>query len=118
MSRVQRRIQMIAPAMNDLNVNDLTRLGASSRSQMQQGDLDKASPEALRAIAQEFEATFLAEMLKHTGLGEPRESFGGGPGESAFAGMLTQEYAAQLADRGGVGLADRIYSQLLLKTGG
>lgn len=71
-----------------------------------------ADPEALRAVAKEFEATFLAEMLKHSGLGEPRDAFGGGPGEAAFASMLTQEYATQLADRGGLGLADRIAAQL------
>lgn len=70
------------------------------------------STDALRQVAKDFEATFLAEMLKHTGLGEARESFGGGPGEAAFSGMMTLEYAEQLSNAGGVGLADRIYKSL------
>lgn len=65
--------------------------------------------EAARAAAEAFEATFLAEMLRHTGLNANPESFGGGIGEDAFGSLLTDEYARLLAGRGGIGLAERIF---------
>lgn len=73
---------------------------------------------AVRAAAEAFEASFLAEMLRHTGLAEPPEQFGGGPGEARFAGLLVREYAEALAARGGVGLGDRIARSLLARDGG
>ena len=75
------------------------------------------SPEGLRAAAVEFETVFLTEMLKHAGLGETRDAFGGGAGEEAFAGMLASEQARLIAERGGIGLADRIYEALLARGG-
>jgi Rod binding domain-containing protein len=62
-----------------------------------------------RKVAEGFEASFLAEMLKYTGLNAQPDSFGGGAGEAAFGGLLTEEYARLLAARGGVGLAERIF---------
>lgn len=75
-----------------------------------------AELDAIRHVAQQFEASFLAEMLKHTGMGEARESFGGGPGEAAFTHMLTEEYAQQMTRTGGVGLADQVYATLRART--
>lgn len=69
------------------------------------------SPE-VRAAAKEFEAAFLAEMLKHTGIAKPPETFGGGAGESQFAPLLVREYASALAERGGLGIADQIAASL------
>jgi peptidoglycan hydrolase FlgJ len=70
---------------------------------------------ALRKAAQDFEASFLAEMLKAAGFGKPRESFGGGPGEEAFAGLLAREQAARLAAHGGIGLAEHVFRELLAR---
>ena len=67
----------------------------------------------LRVEAERFEAAFLAEMLRHTGLGKMPESFNGGAGEAAFAGSLVQEYANKIAATGTLGIADHIYSALL-----
>ena len=72
---------------------------------------------AIRDAATAFEAAFLAEMLRHAGLGAPRESFGGGPGEDRFAGLLAREYAMALAGRGGLGLAERLRAALLGRAG-
>lgn len=66
----------------------------------------------LRAAAAAFEAEFLAEMLKHAGLGAPRNAFGGGPGEEAFASLLVREHARLLVDRGGIGLAERLFEAM------
>lgn len=67
-----------------------------------------ARTETMRHAAREFEATFLAEMLKHAGVGRMREGFNGGPGEAAFADMLTREYARGITRSGGLGLAETV----------
>lgn len=68
--------------------------------------------QALRRVAVEFEATFLAEMLSHAGVGATPESFGGGAGEDAFGSLLTRAHARLLADKGGIGLAEAIEASL------
>ncbi len=67
----------------------------------------------LRAEAERFEAAFLAEMLRHSGLGRMPESFNGGAGEAAFAGSLVQEYANRIAATGTLGIAEQIYNNLV-----
>ena len=71
-------------------------------------------PGADRALelAKEFESVFIAQMLKHSGLGSVRQTFGGGPGEAAFSDMLTQEYASALTGAGGFGLAEKIFHRM------
>ena len=68
----------------------------------------KPEEAVMRRTAQEFEAVFLTEMLKHAGVGRMTEGFNGGPGEAAFTDMLTQEYAREISRSGGFGLADQI----------
>jgi Rod binding domain-containing protein len=70
----------------------------------------------LRRVAEAFEASFLAEMLRHGGLNAISAEFGGGAGEAAFSGLLTEQYARLLAERGGVGLAERIFESLKQRT--
>lgn len=72
----------------------------------------KPTEQQLRAKATELEASFLAEMLKHTGVGEPQQSFGGGVGEEQFSSFLTNEYARLMAEAGGIGLAETIFQSL------
>lgn len=71
----------------------------------------------LKESAIAFEASFLAEMLKHTGLGKSRDSFGGGAGEDAFSSLLVFEQAKLLAERGGIGLAEHIFESLAKREG-
>ena len=79
---------------------------------------DPAAPPAAaaRRAAEAFEAAFLAEMLKYTGLNATSESFGGGAGEEAFASFLTEEYARLLAGRVGIGLAEQVFELLKQRT--
>ena len=70
---------------------------------------------ALRAAAVELEATFLAEMLKSAGFGETRGSFGGGAGEDQFASFLVSAQARQMAQSGGIGLAETLFNALVEK---
>ena len=66
----------------------------------------------LRKAATQLEATFLAEMLKSAGLGESRETFGGGSGEDQFSTFLIRAQAEQMAQAGGIGLAESLYHSL------
>ncbi len=74
--------------------------------------------QALRSSAEALEESFLAEMLRLSGVARPPESGGGGAGEEAFAGFLADAYAAELAESGGVGLAEGIYQSLLAREPG
>ncbi len=70
----------------------------------------------IRAVAESFEASFLSEMLQYTGLNTMPAGFGGGAGEEAFSSLLTEQYARLLSERGGVGLAERIFDILKQRT--
>lgn len=76
---------------------------------------ETGEPGQLRAAAEAFEAAFLAEMLRHAGLGRMPEAFNGGAGEAGFAGTLVEEYARHIARSGGLGLADEIHASLLAR---
>lgn len=67
---------------------------------------------AARKAAEDFEAAFLAEMLKTAGINKMPSTFGGGAGEEAFSSMLTDEYARRMAASGGIGLAEHVYQIL------
>ena len=71
----------------------------------------------LQDAAKKFEATFVAEMLKHSGMGKERSAFGGGPGEAAFSNFLTQEYAQKISETGTIGLADHVFRALVERAG-
>lgn len=70
-----------------------------------------ASNEDLKKAAREFEATFIAEMLRHTGLSNALSQQAGFGGE-AFSSLLIDTYAKQISNNGGFGLAEKIYQQL------
>jgi len=67
-----------------------------------------------RAIAEDFESFFLSQMIEQmfSQVGE-ENPFGGGSGERAFTGLLHEEYAKVMAQSGGLGLADRLTSEIL-----
>lgn len=73
---------------------------------------DTTETAALRRVAQELEASFLGEMLKHAGFGEGRSAFGGGAGEAQFASFLRAEHARALVERGGIGLSQSLFEAL------
>ncbi len=67
---------------------------------------------ALRAAAEKLESAFLSEMLKSAGVGQPRESFGGGAGEEQFSSFLRQAQADLMVKAGGIGLAEALFHAL------
>ncbi len=72
----------------------------------------RAPDAALRDRAVALEAAFLAEMLGHAGLGAASGPFAGGAGEEQFASFLRHAQAEAIARRGGIGLAEQIFSAL------
>lgn len=63
------------------------------------------------SAAKEFEAAFVAEMLKHSGVGRA-VAFDSGFGGEAMASFLVEEIGRLIAARGGVGLAALIEQRL------
>ena len=66
----------------------------------------------LHQAADAFETHFLAEMLKSAGLGQARESFGGGVGEEQFGSFLVQAQAERMVSAGGIGLSEQVFEVL------
>ncbi len=84
---------------------------AKRLSAQQPGVRDAA---AARKTANEFESMFLTQMLEHMSSGIKTDGpFGGGQGEEMFRSLLNQEYAGMLSKRGGIGIADHVYRQIL-----
>ena len=106
--------------MNDLNIASLTPVGADRVSGGGAANNPPPGSRAaeIREAARAFEAVFLAEMLAHTGANKAPDAFGGGFGEEAFAGMMTETWAKMMVEAGGVGVAERIEAALLSKAGG
>ncbi len=62
---------------------------------------------ALRAVAEEFEAAFLAEALSHAGFDRALAGESGFGGE-AMSGFYLAELSSAIAKRGDFGIADLI----------
>lgn len=78
---------------------------------------DASVDRILREQSEKFEAAFLTEMLRHSGLGKMRDGLNGGAGEARFSGFLIEAYAEKLAQSGQIGLADHIYRDLVARGG-
>lgn len=66
----------------------------------------------LHAKAAELEAAFLAEMLRHAGLGTQTGAFGGGIGAEQFASFLREGQAKAMVRAGGIGLSEQLFRAL------
>lgn len=74
-----------------------------------------ASSEKLRRAAEDFTSVALNEMLKpmFDTADNADGPFGGGAAEQAFKPMMVSEIAKQIAQRGGLGLAEPVLQQML-----
>jgi len=79
----------------------------------QQKSRQGENPEKVRKVAREFEAMFVAMMLKSMRDTVGKETLtGGGKGEETFRSLLDQEYANAAVQGGGIGLAQTIEREL------
>lgn len=91
-----------------------TNLGPSASTLQSLAARTQGNPAAIDQSAEEFEAVMLTAMLKPIFEGiETSEMFGGGEGEKMWKGLLVEEYAAEMAATGGIGIADQVRSELL-----
>lgn len=95
--------QVITQASDAAGAAKLAGMNATARS-----------AEEINGTAREFEAVFLATMMRQMFAGiEVNEVFGGGHGEEAFREMLYDEYGKAIAKAGGVGIADAVQREML-----
>lgn len=85
---------------------------------MQLGPVAASPPNrhALWEKAQQLEAAFLAEMLRHAGMQASSGAFGGGAGEEQFASFLREAQAKAVVQAGGIGLARQLFETLVERT--
>lgn len=71
---------------------------------------------AAKKAAQEYESIFISHFLnsytKEVG-NEENQILGGGQGAQLYKSLLNDEYGKAIANQGGFGIADAIYSQLI-----
>lgn len=73
---------------------------------------DPKSREAIRQVAQQFEALFMRQLIRSMRDAVPRSGMFEGPGSDIFEGMLDSQLSTAAAGKGG-GLASLIERQLL-----
>lgn len=107
-----------APRLPALADRALQNQGGHARTQVRadvdESKVDPAVRAKIRQSATEFESMFVNQMLGHMFDGIPvDDTFGGGQGEEMFRSMLTEQYGKQVTKRGGLGIADQVYRELL-----
>ena len=76
--------------------------------------LSGADEARIRQTAQEFEATFMAQMLRPMFEGLSTEApFGGGHAEETWRGFMIDEMGKQISRAGGIGLADHVMAEMI-----
>lgn len=76
--------------------------------------LSGADEARIRQTAQEFEAGFLAQMLRPMFEGLSTEApFGGGHAEETWRGFMIDEMGKQISRSGGIGLADQVMAEMI-----
>ncbi len=99
----------LSPVLAGINATslELTKVG---KEELRQKAAIQQDAE-LRETAEKFEASFIAQMLKHGGLAKALTTTGGKDTE-AFTTFYIEQLANKVVDNGGFGLADNIYEQL------
>lgn len=66
------------------------------------------------ATAQDFETFFVSQMLEQMSVGiETDGPFGGGNEEKIYRSLMNGEHAKAITQRGGIGLADAVYREIM-----
>lgn len=88
--------------------------GASEKAASLKAAAKTGAGDPLTEAAQDFEAMFVAEMLKPMFEDiKPDPVFGGGKGEEIFQGMMLEQYGKIIAQSGGIGIADAVREELV-----
>jgi len=96
---------LVTPASYSMPVASMPTTAGGSSS-----DVDDKT----KASAKQFEAVFISEMMSHMFEGVKTDpEFGGGQGEDMFKSLLTNEYGKQMANNGGIGIADQLQKAMI-----
>lgn len=88
---------------------DTTKTNKALKQAAQAKELEK-----VEEAAKDFEAVFVAEMMKPMFQGiETEAPFGGGKGEEVFRGMMLQEYGKIISQTGSIGIADSVKEHMI-----
>ena len=72
------------------------------------------SRENMEKTAKDFEAFFVSQMMENMFQGIPTDGmFGGGEAEGVYRSMLVNEYGKMIANKGGIGIADKVMSFMI-----
>ena len=76
--------------------------------------LSGATPQQTGKVAQDFEASFLSQMMEAM-MGDSlgADAFGDGESSDIYKGMLMDQYGKIAARSGGIGIADYVKRELL-----
>lgn len=79
-----------------------------------ENDTQAKNARRIKETAEDFEAVFLAEMLKPMFEGiDVEEPFNGGKGEEIFRGMMLQEYGKEIAKNDITGIQTQVMNKLI-----
>lgn len=103
-------------------MSDLSTIPLNGRTQTMEpssfsgnsASADSAREAELRSAAKDFEAAFIGQMLKFSGLGDALVK-GGGEDVAAFTDFYIEKFAEELSENGGLGLQDKFYQKLKLQ---
>ncbi|MCI5060244.1 MAG: rod-binding protein [Alphaproteobacteria bacterium] len=97
---------------------DVSAKASALKKQATENGLSDKENAQLNAVAKDFEAMFMAEMMKPVFNSiKPDARFGGGKGEEIFKGLLLQEYTKMMAETGQLGIADMVKTELIRMQG-
>lgn len=100
--------------MDPTLANALSQMARPAGPQSINGAAPGGMKAAARRAATEFEAVFLTTMLEGMFEGLNTDApFGGGSAEKTYRSLLITQYAKQISQNGGLGLADQITRDLI-----
>ena len=92
----------------------LTALSLSPASAGKAAQETTKDSKDIDAIAKDFEAVFLSQMLSNMFAGEEANSFfGKGSTGDIYKSFLMNEYGKSISNAGGIGIADTVKQELL-----
>jgi len=95
-----------------MNASQSDTHGAAEK--LQKAKLSGKDAAKIEDAAREFEAVFIAEMMKPMFEGISTEApFGGGKGEEVFRSFMLQEYGKLTAKTGSIGIADHVKQAMI-----
>ncbi|HEX6956656.1 MAG TPA: rod-binding protein [Ferrovibrio sp.] len=96
-----------APAINSFAIDQ----AKAARAKLDHAGKNQAQA---RKAAEDFESFFLSQMFELMSSGVKTDGpFGGGQAEATWRSFLDDQYGRQMAKRGGIGIADMVYDQML-----